>query len=117
MLVGEPGVGKSIAIAKLAAQAIMANKSVHVITCDHMKAGAIHQQLAYAKVMNLRLSVAKSPEQLAKIVSACQQFDVVLIDTPGINPFDYNELKMLAQYIIAIGRTPTLVFGRRTRCE
>ncbi|GLQ05844.1 AAA family ATPase [Sneathiella chinensis] len=103
MLVGPPGVGKTMTIAKMAASARMSDRKVHVISTDTSKAGAIAQLKSFTDILGLKLWIAENPDNLADIISRSEMKDGshILIDTGGINSYDQNEIKDLARYILA----------------
>jgi len=68
MLVGPPGAGKTMAAAKLAARAVMAKRPVKLVTSDTVRAGAIEQLAAVARVLGLELKTADRAARLASLV-------------------------------------------------
>ncbi|MEP4191966.1 MAG: hypothetical protein ABJN51_12845, partial [Sneathiella sp.] len=60
MLIGPPGVGKTMTIAKMAASAKMDDRPVHVITTDISRAGAVDQLKAFTDILDLTLHIAES---------------------------------------------------------
>jgi flagellar biosynthesis protein FlhF len=103
MLVGPPGVGKTMAIAKMAASATMAGRKVHVVTTDKSRAGAVEQLKSFTNILELKLWVADDPNSLARILSSepLQDGSHVLIDTGGISCYEDSELAQIAELIIA----------------
>jgi len=110
MLIGPPGVGKTMTIAKMAASATMEGRKVHVITTDKSRAGAVEQLKAFTDILNLNLWVADGANDLAVILAKPELNDGshILIDTGGINCYDQNEIENLAAQIIA-GKAETVV--------
>ncbi|MEH6402519.1 MAG: AAA family ATPase [Sneathiella sp.] len=113
MLVGPPGIGKTMTIAKMAASARKENRSVHIITTDTSRAGAVIQLKAFTDILGLKIWVAENPDQLANIVSKAELKDGshILIDTGGINVYDDTELKNLAAFSIAARAEPVAVLA------
>lgn len=101
MMVGMPGAGKTLAVAKMAARGAMAGLKVGVISCDTIRAGGVEQLQAFTKLMQIDLQRAEDFSDLKAILPDMAHFDQVLIDTPGINPFDKNDVKMLARLMNA----------------
>jgi flagellar biosynthesis protein FlhF len=98
MLVGQPGAGKTTTIAKLATQAIMNGLKPVVITADTVRAGAVEQLAAFMRVLNLDLIKVSTPEQLKQAIADHSKADQILIDSPGLNAFDPQDMKELYAY-------------------
>jgi flagellar biosynthesis protein FlhF len=92
-LVGPAGVGKTTTAAKLAARAIMAKKTVALISCDAFRVGAIDQLGKYADLMEARFHTAMNQEELLDII-ANEDADVIIVDTVG-RPVDANATEAL----------------------
>ncbi len=112
MLVGPNGSGKSIAVAKLAARSVLKQRQVGVITCDNIRAGAVEQLAAFTNILELDLVRARGPESLARVVESTNGlFDLVLIDSPGLNPFKQSDMDYLQALIEAANVEPVLVMA------
>lgn len=98
MLVGQPGAGKTTTIAKLATQAVMNGLKPAVITADTVRAGAVEQLAAFTRVLNLELIKVNSPEQLKQAIADHSKADQILIDSPGLNAFNPDDMKELYAY-------------------
>jgi flagellar biosynthesis protein FlhF len=81
-LVGPAGVGKTTTAAKLAARALMAKKTVALVSCDSFRVGAMDQLARYADLLEARFHVATNQDELLDIL-AHEDADVVIVDTSG----------------------------------
>ncbi len=111
LLVGPPGVGKSVTIAKLALKASQAGQAVHVITTDAQKAGAVAQLTSFANALSLTMGVARNRGELTRALEDAPPLSVVIVDTPGINPFVRSDLEHVAETILAVKISPILVLS------
>ena len=83
-LVGPPGAGKTVTIAKLAARAALADRPVKVITTDGFRAGGVDQLVAFTKLLEIKLHKALSMAELERRARPESPGELVLIDTAGI---------------------------------
>ncbi len=88
LLAGPPGAGKTLTIAKLATRLVIAGRTPLVVTADDQRAGAPEQLAAYTRLLGLTLVVASAPLPLSRALARRQENAPVLIDTPGLDPFD-----------------------------
>lgn len=110
MLVGPPGAGKSITVAKLAARAVIRGRHVGVITADNYRAGALEQLAAFTRILRIELRQARGAEALKRQVDAViGAADIVFIDSPGINPFKQADLDFLRELVETTEVEPILV--------
>ncbi|KAF0138201.1 MAG: flagellar biosynthesis protein FlhF [Rhodospirillaceae bacterium] len=65
LLIGPPGVGKTITVAKLAARLRLRNRSVAVVSADTVRAGALEQR-AFTRSLEVNPLRASGPEALRK---------------------------------------------------
>lgn len=108
MLIGAPGVGKTMTIAKMAAQMVMDKHNVTVITTDTKRAGGIEQLQAFTDILNLELKVAEDRAELKQIIDECPKDERVLIDSAGTNPYNADELRELSDLLGIGGIEPIL---------
>ncbi len=104
LVAGPPGAGKTLTVAKLATRLVMAGRTPFVVTADGQRAGAPEQLAAYTRLLGLTLVVASTPAPLSRAL-ARSQGSPVLIDTPGLDPFDASardELLALAATASAV---------------
>lgn len=109
MLVGPPGAGKTVTLAKLAARAIMAGQPTALITTDTVHTGAIEQFASYATLLRMRSWNAGEPKALRAALTAANGTPLTLIDTTGANPFESDDMARLADLADAAEAEPVLV--------
>lgn len=109
MVVGPPGAGKTLAVAKIAARGVMRGLKIGVITSDTVRAGGVEQLGAFTKLLRIDLKKVENAQELAIVLPAFRGYDQIIIDTPGLNPFDTNDVKNLARLIGAAEAQPHLV--------
>jgi flagellar biosynthesis protein FlhF len=110
-LVGMPGAGKTITIAKLAARAALADRPVRVVTTDGFRAGGVDQLSAFTKLLEIELHKAISMDELKRVAKAGVDGELVLVDTAGVNPFNRDEVGQTAEMVDAIGAEPILTLS------
>jgi flagellar biosynthesis protein FlhF len=102
MLVGTPGIGKTLTIAKMATRICMENPSAKremaVITTDNKRAGGVEQLRAFTDILGIHLLVAGSIGELRAHIDDTGSRAPLLIDTAGCNPYDADELQELKTY-------------------
>lgn len=99
VMIGPPGAGKTLAAAKMAARGAMKGLDVAVISTDTERAGGVEQLKAFTTLMGIELKIAKSSGALKEMILETKNFDQVIIDTAGTNPFDTESVKALAKMI------------------
>ena len=94
-LVGPTGVGKTTAIAKIAARALLETQfKVGLITVDTYRVGASDQLARYGKIMGVPTYVARDRAALADAIERTRDADLVLIDTAGRSDPESIEAQM-----------------------
>lgn len=109
LLIGPPGAGKTLTVAKLAARATLERKQVGVVTTDTKRAGGIEQLEAFTRILQLELKPAAGPEALSQVLGEIGRGVGVIVDTAGTNPFSNGEMSELETLIEAAGAEPVLV--------
>lgn len=96
LLTGIPASGKTIALVKWAVHAKLQQIRVCVLTLDNKKAGALSGLEAYTNLLNVPLI----PTQIENLNNIIQQYrkthDLILIDSPGLNPWMATDMSLLA---------------------
>lgn len=98
-LMGTTGVGKTTAIAKLAAHCAMRHgkQSVALISSDNVRVGAREQLRSFAAILDVPLVFSENAEQLEREVQRLRDRKLVLIDTAGLGVNDPAMGQSLAQ--------------------
>jgi flagellar biosynthesis protein FlhF len=108
MLIGPPGAGKTLTIAKFATKAAMGKKPVTVISTDLERAGGMEQLAAFTRLLKLNLVEIEDAHALKDAITM-QKGSQVFIDTPGRNPFSEIERQQLHAFVTSGGGEATLV--------
>lgn len=109
MMVGPPGAGKTLAVAKLATRAVMGGQRVAVITTDTIRAGGIDQLEAFTRLLRIDLHKAADGKSLRTILESLRGAGQIFIDTGGMNPFNTEDMRTLARLTAAGDIEPILV--------
>jgi flagellar biosynthesis protein FlhF len=109
LLVGPPGAGKTMTVARLATRLVLAGVAPMVITADGRRAGATEQLAAFTRLLGINLIVACHPVTLGRAMTHRQLAAPVLIDTPGCDPFDQAQLEDLTALAASIAAVVVLV--------
>lgn len=107
--VGPPGSGKTLAVAKTAARAVMKKRKVAVITTDYKRAGGVAQLSAFTRILNIDLVQAKSAEELKARFAEIRDADMILIDTASCNPYLESDIGTLCDFLSSIPSETILV--------
>ncbi|GHV02802.1 flagellar biosynthesis protein FlhF [Campylobacterota bacterium] len=102
MLVGPTGVGKTTAIAKLAAHYAMdfqEKYKVGLITLDTYRIGAVEQLARYAQMMRIGIERVDDPINLGSTIAALRHCDFILIDTAGSSQHDKEKIIHISQFL------------------
>jgi len=101
--VGPTGVGKTTTLAKLAARAaIDLGRSVHVISLDTFRVGAVEQWNRYAELIGIPFDVARDANEFADIM-ARSDADLFLVDTAGRTADDDAPTRRLVECLERAG--------------
>lgn len=102
MLIGSTGVGKTTTIAKLAARySMMLDRPLKValVNLDTFRVGAHEQLEHYAKSMYLKHIKMEKLDEFANTLDSLEGYDVILIDTAGISPYDTEKLIKTIEFL------------------
>ena len=102
MLVGPTGVGKTTTIAKLAARyAYLMDRpyKVALLNLDSYKVGAIEQLEHYADIMQIEHISVASVEAFKDQLEVMEGYDVILVDTAGMSPYDTHKFIKTVEFV------------------
>ncbi|MFW5775177.1 MAG: flagellar biosynthesis protein FlhF [Chitinivibrionales bacterium] len=101
--VGPTGAGKTTSLAKLAAHyCLEREKKVSIITADTYRIAAIEQIRAFADIVNVGLQVIFSPDEAQEALGACEDDDIVFVDTAGRSQRNKEHMHELEKVLQAI---------------
>lgn len=109
LVIGPPGAGKTLTVARLAARLVMAGTAPMVITTDGKRAGAAEQLAAFTRLLDLQLLVASAPATLSRALARREAEAPVLIDSPGSDPFDAAQREDIAALAATAGAALAVV--------
>lgn len=90
-LVGPAGAGKTTMLAKLAVRyGIAARRSTHIIAYDGHRIASSEQLRSYAGILGAGFEAIETVGSLAQSLQENARKDLVLIDTPGYSPKDFD---------------------------
>ena len=100
LFTGPTGVGKTTTIGKLAHRySHETRKKVGIITLDTYRLGAANQMAELARILQLPVLDAYSPEQFLEHLKSLEHFDLILIDTSGNSQNDEERLGNLKDFL------------------
>jgi len=108
MVIGMPGIGKTLAVSKMATEASFYSKKINVITTDIKRAGGVEQLTAFTKILGVELIVARNPKELKEALEPTTG-QITIIDTAGANPYDQIELDGTKELLQVADVEPLLV--------
>lgn len=108
LLVGPPGAGKTLVVAKLMMRAIKSGRGVRAISSDTFRAGGLEQLEAFARILEVELAPVDGPAALMALIDPADE-RLVVIDTAGANPFAAADLRALEALAEVAEAEPVLV--------
>jgi flagellar biosynthesis protein FlhF len=95
--VGPTGSGKTTTLAKLAAYCRFMSKNVSIITADTFRIAAYEQIRVFADIVNVRLQIVFSPDEMNDALNECADSDVIFVDNAGRSQRDKEYMEELRQ--------------------
>ncbi len=102
MLIGSTGVGKTTTVAKLAARYALLLENplkVALVNLDTFRVGAYEQLEHYADQMQLTHIKVERVEAFAEVLRDLKGYDVILVDTAGVSPYDTGKLIKTIEFL------------------
>lgn len=109
VFIGPPGAGKTLCTAKFATKATLGKKPVTVISTDTERAGGMEQLAAFTRLLKVNLMEIEDAHALREALAIQQPNSIVLVDTPGRNPYQDRERQQLQTLVAAAGGDAVLV--------
>ena len=118
-LIGPSGTGKTTTIAKLAFRyGLAADRNIRLVTIDPIRVGAAEHLEAYAAVLDMDVTRVAEAEALPGALESImagksilagrdgpqdqEPPDLILIDTPGYSPAEWEQARRLAKVLIQL---------------
>lgn len=103
--IGPTGVGKTTTIAKIASRYVVdQKKQVALLTLDTYRIAAAEQLRTYANILMVPFRVVYTEEELATAIQDFQDYEYILVDTPGHSPQNKEQLGNLKRMLAQIKR-------------
>ncbi|MEO1251223.1 MAG: hypothetical protein AAFW81_02610 [Pseudomonadota bacterium] len=109
MLVGPTGAGKTSCAAKLASMSLDGGAAPLMMTADVGRAGAVEQIRAYSDALGASYFIIESPADVMSVMRNERPAGAVILDTPGVSPYDSADIAALRSYQETAGAEPVLV--------
>ncbi|MEM9704498.1 MAG: hypothetical protein AAF850_00320 [Pseudomonadota bacterium] len=109
MLVGPTGAGKTSSSAKIAKAAMEAGVGAFMMTADVGRAGAAEQIKTYGDTLGADYFIVEAPQDVQRAINEYHPTGVIILDTPGVSPFDPGDIAALRSFQEAAQAEPVLV--------
>lgn len=110
VFIGAPGAGKTVACAKTAAAALLAERPVRVINTDTDRAGTAERLKSLVGRLSLIVEDAPDDDTLGTCTAHTTD-ELVIVDTAGSNPHDENDFAALQRKLGVIRGDVMLVMA------
>jgi len=118
VLAGLSGCGKTTFAGRLAmTYGMRAGLKVSWICADVIRSGAIGEARIYTDALGLPLSVVYTSAELKEAVRAASTFDLTIVDLPGYNPLDEEQLAELGSLLAEIPNRCLLLVASASQKE
>lgn len=98
MFVGPHASGKTTLIAKLATQAHMAGLPVMLFSTDTERMGGLAMLESLKPLLGCEVMVVETRTQLRNLIKSQTGKHLLLIDSPGVNIYEFQQMKALGEF-------------------
>lgn len=110
VMMGPAGVGKTCAVAKMAAKQALANpNAIAIISLDNLRVAGSIELERFSKIMGVPFKTAFTPEELKERLSQLNAYALIIIDTPGISSGDQIQREKLRRQLETIENAENLL--------
>ncbi len=109
MLIGPTGAGKTSCSAKLAAAGMARDGSALMMTADIGRAGAMDQVRTYSDSLGADFAFVETPLDVKQTLRTRRPGGAVILDTPGVSPYDPGDVAALRTFQEAAAADSALV--------
>jgi flagellar biosynthesis protein FlhF len=107
LFVGGAGSGKTTSLVKMAAHLVVKEKKrVAVLSTDSTKVGAVDQMKIYCQILNVPFAVVRNKNDWEWIFGQLKNVDHILVDFPGLQLRDLDEIHSLKALLPPDGFAP-----------
>jgi flagellar biosynthesis protein FlhF len=111
LFVGGAGSGKTSTLVKMASHLVVqGRKKVAILTTDSFKVGAVDQLKIYCQILNVPFAVLRSRKDWEWVLGQLSGVDHVLVDFPGFQLRDLDEIHLLKSLLPPEGTVPVTHF-------
>jgi flagellar biosynthesis protein FlhF len=107
LFVGASGSGKTSSLVKMASHLVVKEKKkVAILTTDSFKVGAVDQMKIYCQILNVPFAVIRNKSDWQWILNQLNHVDHILVDFPGFQLRDLDEIQTLKSILPIDGAAP-----------
>lgn len=111
LFVGGAGSGKTSALVKMASHLVVKEKKkVAILSTDSFKVGAVDQLKIYCQILNVPFAVIRNRKDWEWVLGQLRHVDHVLVDYPGLQLRDLDEIHLLKSLLPPEGTAPVCHF-------
>jgi flagellar biosynthesis protein FlhF len=111
LFVGGAGSGKTSTLVKMASHLVVKEKKkVAILSTDAYKVGAVDQMKIYCQILNVPFAVIRSRKDWEWVLSQLRHIDHILVDFPGFQLRDLDEIHLLKSLLPPAEAAPTTHF-------